>query len=439
MGISSYARLIDERRQSSEGGSNEDDPIAGWRKLAAVITRRWPKTTTADQARLLEGKLAFIDGRWDEVVAAVDAIATDPLMQAQGKGLSGGARWRQSKELEASDPRREKLQQDALERLRAASQLWPSPRKDAGVSLDRVRHEIVRGEAELTAGDANQAKESAALLSAALVDADHPLEDAPLRSSGVAVVVRSLLAQGKTEEAKKFFEKLAPTLGAGESKGVTGALLAMVRSIRSSSGEVSNSSTQATALASLLDQLVGRSSDLSPRDKLYLADAYLSAGSPAKGLALIEPILGDLNGGEKVTARLLQAKARSQAGQHQAAVAEITQLLKENVGAKEVIVARGEILESAKDYVSAIKHWQWYLDRLKRAQPRPVELYEVTDRICRLALSPSLAGGDSKKMLAGALRLPVYLVETDTGMPASWKQTMTKRIDEIKRRLGTVQ
>jgi hypothetical protein len=63
----------------------------------------------------------------------------------------------------------------------------------------------------------------------------------------------------------------------------------------------------------------------------------------------------------------------------------------------------------------------------------------VTDRICRLALSPSLAGEDSKKILAGALRLPVYLIETDAGMPASWKQTMTRRIDEIKRRLGMVQ
>jgi outer membrane protein assembly factor BamD (BamD/ComL family) len=439
LAISAYARLIDQRRRLPDGGSDPNDPVDRWQKLAELITRRWPKSSTADQARLLNGKLAFIDGRWDDVVAAADAIETDPLMQAQGKGLSGGALWRQSNELEVNDPQREKLRQDGLQRLREASGLWPSPKKGTGIPLDRVRHEIVRGEAELTVGHVDQAKESAELLTVALGDAQHPLEDPQLRSSSVAVVVRSLLARGKTEDAKAFFEKLAPTLGTGESKGVTGALLAMVRSIRSSSGADASSSSETKGLSSLLDQLVDRSSDLSPRDKLYLADAYLSAGNPAKGLALIEPLLASLQGGEKLTARLLQARARSQAGQHQAAVGEITQLLKENVGAKEVIVARGEILESAKDYANAIKHWQWYLDRLKRVQPRPVELYEVTDRICRLALSPSFAGPESKKILAGALRLPVYLVETDGAMPAAWKQMMTRRIDEIKRRLGSVQ
>jgi tetratricopeptide (TPR) repeat protein len=410
--------------------------------LAEVILKRWPKSATADQTRLLMAKLALMGERWDEVVSLASAVASDPSLQAQGTALAGIARWREVNRLAEDVPSRAEKLSQAVAFLRQSSKVWadvPST-TPAGLTPDRWRMEIVRGEVELAAGSADQATSVVEVLTRALEDQEHRPTDPALLASAVAVVMRIRLAQGKVDDAKAFFASVSPLLEKGESKGVTGALLTLVRSVRASqspsSGPSVRPSVEIKGLETLLDEVSQRQQDLSPREKLYLVDAYLAAGNGAKALALVDPLLPNLPAAEQVTPRLLRAKALSLTNRHEEALADITQLLRENVGVKEVIVARGEILESAGDGVAAIKHWQWYLDRLKRVEPRPAELYEVTDRICGLALSVGVAAPETKKVLAGSLRLPIYLLETDPNMPAEWKNRLSRRVDEIKRRLA---
>jgi hypothetical protein len=439
LAVSAYARRIEEVRSLKESTSTAESPVSRLETLAAVITKRWPRSTPSDQVRLLLAKLAYLDGDWEKAVRMADGIDSDPLLQALGGSLAASATWRQAIALDESAPARGTGMTDALARMKRVSSQWPAD-PSGSLSADRFRHEVARGEAELFAGHSDQAKEAADLLAKALLAKDGPTLEPGTRTSGVATVMRTWLALGEVDRSRKFFEEVAPSLRGKEEQGMTAALLTLVRSIRS--GQASGGSSgqgrpsKNKGLQSLLDQVSEQGEKLPTRDRLYLADAYLSAGDGAKGLALIEAALASATGAEMVTARLLRARAQSLLGKHGEAVTGITELLKENVGSKEVIVARGEILEAASDSLAAIKHWQWYLDRLKRVQPRPVELYEVADRICRLALAARGEPQEVKKQLSAALRLPAFLLETDATMPAAWRTTFGKRMDEIKRRLA---
>ncbi|MBY0589349.1 hypothetical protein K2X85_19410 [bacterium] len=434
LAISAYARLIEQAR-SVPAGNSSSDLVSRLQSLVSVMTKRWPQSNTSDQARLLLAKIAFMEERWKDVPVLSDQITTDPLLQAKGESLSGSARWREAMALEASSPDRQALLTEALSRLSRASSLWPKE-PTGPISAEHFRHEVVRADAALYSGQPKEAAESVLLLAPALESSQVDSLDPALHSSGVAIVMRTWLAQGDVDRAQKFFQKMAPSLAGTGNEGVTRSLLSLVRSIRasetSSTGATGPSSSSRKGLEALLDQVNDRQEGLEPKDRLYLADAYLSIGNGPKATALIEPILSSLPPADQVVGRLLLAKAESAAGKHPQAIASITALLKENVGVKEVILARGEILESAKDFSAAIKHWQWYLDRLKRVQPRPVELYEVTDRICRLALALPRTNPEAKKLLGSALRLPAYLLETDTNMPADWRSKLTKRVQELQ-------
>ncbi|MBX9653174.1 hypothetical protein K2Y11_06090 [bacterium] len=75
---------------------------------------------------------------------------------------------------------------------------------------------------------------------------------------------------------------------------------------------------------------------------------------------------------------------------------------------------------------------------MKRVQPRPAELYQVTDRLSGLyvEMSKTANGEEKKKLLAMANRLPSYLLETDRTIPAEWKKTLQARVAAIKPLLG---
>jgi tetratricopeptide (TPR) repeat protein len=196
------------------------------------------------------------------------------------------------------------------------------------------------------------------------------------------------------------------------------------------------SDKELTAYASFLEGIASRKEGQTPASQTFLADAFLAIRRPAQAVTLLEKVIAspDADPSTRTFARILLARAQSLTGKHDAAKSMISELLKENPNSRDVIFEKGQIYEAAKDWPGAIKHWQWFLDRLKRVQPRPVELYQVTDRLSGLYIewSKTVGADEKKKLLAMAYRLPSYLLETDRSMPAEWRKTLEARVATIK-------
>ena len=450
--LTAYASLYDQARKRQEEGKKAD-PVADRKKiesLAQYMLERWPKSPSSDQARLLLGKLAYAEKQYAEAASLLEGVNPAGDQAGQAISLAGLAYWQQviaqrNSETASAEVIPE-LRKKSIERLVSGSEILRQKEKE-GITRDRFRNDTILAEVYLDAAEPAKALAVVDPLVALVKEKKEPEGlDSSLRVAAIVAAIRSYLDLGQLDKTQEMVRLIDSDDSSKGAAGVTKVLVSLAKSLRDqmdrrTAEKKPASDKELTSYATFLDGIAKREAGQTPATLTFLADAFLAIRRPAQAVSLLEKASAspDADPASRTRARILLARAQSLTGKHDAAKSMISELLKENPNSREVIFEKGQIYETAKDWPGAIKHWQWFLDRLKRVQPRPAELYQVTDRLSGLYIEMSkTAGAEEKKMLlAMAYRLPSYLLETDKAMPAEWRKTLQARVATIKPLMGS--
>jgi outer membrane protein assembly factor BamD (BamD/ComL family) len=455
--LSAYAKLYDDDRVRRESGEAVDPEIdaAYMVRIGSYIIQRWPRSSQADEARIVLGKLEYSKRRYEEAARLLDSVNPKSVNYKTALSLAGGSYWEQYKALardpEADDDAKTALRDKALDRLSRAS---AAMRKGDPSRFDRERflNDAIYAEALYDAGDDKTSLDVLAPLVERLTAGDLPEQIEPeLRISALVTAMQTFVRTNRLGETEDLVNLLSEQKGSQASIGVTAVFLNLAKRLRDqlerlrALGRNAEADQMVASFDAFLDRVAGREAGQTVQSLAYLGDTYLEIGRYDKAVALFEKAERHPDAAKPesapalVRARLLTAKALSRKGDHAQATERITALLRDNVNSRDVILARGEILEAAGDFPNAIKHWQWFVDRLKRVEPRPIELYDATERLsdAYIKASKNLPGEQRKQALRLAYRFPVYLLETDVAMPADWRERFQKKAEEILSMLGT--
>jgi tetratricopeptide (TPR) repeat protein len=402
--------------------------------ISKELLERYPQSPAADQARLLTGKLALAQSRYADAAGRLGSVQESSDDWPNAMILAASALWTLAQQETGGDkPPDKSVIADALAKAQsAADRLGDNPERFA----DRAQVSALLGEIFLAQGKPDDALvRLVPLISVESKDDAWTRVDPLIRTGLLVSAIRAYVELDQLPAAQKLVDQL----GEGSTESATQALVSLVQSLRQRR-ESGASGASAGGYAAFLESVAARPKGQSPAMRVYLADAFLAIENPQRAAAMLNEVLSsiDADPATKTRARLLLARAESLAGQHAPALERVTALLKENPSAREVVQERGDILERAGDWPQAIKHWLWYLDRLKRIQPRPVETYAVADHLADLHAkwSSALAGAERQKALQAGLRLPAYLLETDRAMPGTWRETLTRRRDAMTQLLS---
>jgi len=454
LALTAYANLYDQAKTKSGGEPDANEDRQKIESLAQFMIEKWPKSPSSDQARLLLGKLSYAEKDYPKAAALLDGVNPEGDQAAQAISFAGLAYWQQvllarqqeTTSAEAITPLRTK----ASDRLVSASAKLKSVEKD-GLSRDRFRNDTVLAEVFLDASEPAKSLETLTPIVTLIKAKKEPAGlDPNLRVAAIVASIRAYLDLGQVDKTKEMIALIdVGDSQKGTEKGtasVTKVLVSLAKSLRDqmdrrAAEKRPMTDKEISAYATFLDGIAARDSGQTPGTLTFLADAFLAIHRPAQAVTLLEKASAspDADANTRTRARMLLARGQSLTGKHDTAKSLISELLKENPNSRDVIFEKGEIYEAAKDWPGAIKHWQWFLDRLKRVQPRPAELYQVTDRLSGLyvEMSKSATGEDKKKLLSMAYRLPSYLLETDKNIPDEWKKRLQSRVTAIKPYLGS--
>lgn len=451
LALTAYANLYDQARKKQEEGksSNAAEDRKKIESLSQYMIEKWPKSPSSDQARLLLGKLNYAEKDYPQAAKLLDGVNPEGDQAVQAISLAGLAYWQQvllrRTQEAASTESIAELRTKATDRLMTASAKLKQQEKET-LSRDRFRNDTVLAEVYLDSAEPAKSLETLTPIINVIKDKKEPPGlDPNLRVAAIVASIRAYLDLGQVDKTKEMIALIDAGDGGKGTANVTKVLVSLAKSLRDqmdrrTAEKKPMSEKEISSYATFLDGIASRDSGQTPATQTFLADAFLAIHRPAQAVTLLEKASksADADANTRTRARMLLARAQSLTGKHDAAKSLISELLKENLNSRDVIFEKGEIYEAAKDWPGAIKHWQWFLDRLKRVQPRPSELYQVTDRLSGLyvEMSKTANGEDKKKLLSMANRLPSYLLETDRNIPAEWKKTLQARVAAIKPLLG---
>lgn len=450
--LSAYASLYDSERQLAESSPTANPEVYA-RYMTSIgehIIARWPRSGQGDEARLILGRLWYSKRQYDKAAEVLDSINPQSVQYSTALSLAGGCYWecfkaaRAAKTTSSAAP--DELAVKAKDRLTKASANF---KKGDPELFDRERflNDAILGEVLFESGDDKEALAVVRPLVERVKSNDLPDEIEPMLRIGALVTAMQVFVRtNQLEEIEELSTALSEQEGASGSANITSVYLSLAARLRAqferlqSSGNTAAAQKMTASFEAFLDKVASRDAGQTRQSLVYLGEAYLAIGLYDKATDLFQRAIS-LEGSDDpaakpaiLRARMLIAQAQSLKGDHPAAIKEITALLRESPNSKELILERGRILEAANDYETAVQHWQWFLERLQRVQPRPVELYETTIRLADVCITASkrLTGAKRLQLLKEARHYPVYLLQTDVALPEEWREKFEAKVKEIQ-------
>lgn len=454
--LSAYASLYDADRQAMDQDPSADPEVYA-RYMISIgehIVARWPRSGQADEARLILGKLWYSKRQYAEAAKVLDAVNPQSVQYTTALSLAGGCYWECYKSLGTEDSSerfdRADLAAKAKERLAKASANFKKGDPD-DFNRERFLNDAILAEVHFEAGDDTSALAVVGPLADKVQSGDLPPEVEPtLRIAALVTAMQIYVRTNRLDEVQELTSALGEQEGSATSTNLTSVFLSLAQRLRGqlermrSSGQSAQADKMTASFEAFLDTVASRETGQTMASLVYLGDTYLGLGLFDKANALFERAIA-WEGAEDpknkptiIRARMLMAQSSSLKGDHDKAIEVITKLLQEAPNSKELILERGRILEVAGRFDTAVQHWKWFLERLQRISPRPVELYETTERLADICIdaSKSLSGAKRLQMLREARHYPAYLLQTDVALPDEWRERFEKKLREIQGLLG---
>lgn len=314
----------DESKQSDEPTSSSEQYLTLLKEHLAT----WPRSPTANQARMWQGRLAERDEQWADAVAAYRAVTADARQATEAVTAAGRVYRRWLSELAANQRSTQEVAKDAAQYFEglissdhdrlperwSETQRWAAT-SAASIWLEHTDDGFARAER---------------VLSAALADA----AEAPSawRTSAEVLRVFAVAAQGRREQAGKLLAALA----GGDPR----------------------------QMLALVEQLARASATSSAQPRRELAELALQAASR------LQKDRGTLSADERRIFDLAYIHALADAGRRNAALQAARRLAKEYPRDGQAQEQLADLLVEAADWKAALAAWREIGHRCREGSDR---------------------------------------------------------------------
>ena len=443
----SYERSMDLQKRNIRAFAEVDaDRI---RAICNTIFERWPTSKEAMEGRLMLGRLEYQKLQYLKAAEIFAKADPNSPRYAEALSLAGRALWDHCKanRQSSSDAAATKQSRDS-----AAQKLAQASKPLLELRNGKVDREVFLNDAYLAEVLFDQGKDSEAYgIVKPYIDSieknDLPADiDTKLKIDILITALQSLIRLDKLQDGDRLVEIISKQKGQSESGNVTQVFINLASRIKSqiealkAAGEEQRRLQMVKAFEKFLNRIAERETGQTINSLVDLGNNFLELENYQRAIELNRRALQMPQAKENpkspvvYRAKINLADALARSKNFEEARPLIDALYRDNKNIKEVVMKRGEILESQGDYKAAVAHWKDIVKRMQKVQPRPREFYDAIKHLVELA--DRFQGEERIKRLKEAHYFAQFLVTTDTNLPEDLRGFFQEAIARIESQVG---
>ncbi len=442
--IRSYAMAYERLTSLGADTSTLAPELTHIRGLAKWMNDRWPAGADSAEAKILLGKIALSQRDYQSAISELTSVNKNVSAFATAQSLAGQIYWDWFKTMSAAAEKDHAALNERKDKAwQLLSESTPVLRSRGKIDRDRVYHEIYLTEAAVEMGKEADVKESTKQLVNAVAKNELPADIEPsAKTDLLAIALLVSVKLGDTAESDRIITLLESQPSGKSSSSASAVFVRLAARLREqlellkSQGQNDKADKLRGTFSSFLERLADRLGQTTNfQNLIFLADNFYELGQFDRAISLVEKASNDQqanlseNRSLLVRGRLILANSQAGKGDFAKARQTIDQLYQENPQVKEVLSARGEILEKAGDLKAAVNHYRQLIERTLRQRPRPPQFYTAVEQYARLMKTYNEA--DKAKKLTEIKFILGRVIRDDNTLSPEKKESYQKLITEL--------
>jgi tetratricopeptide (TPR) repeat protein len=334
-----------------------------------------------------------------------------------------------------------KLREAALEKISTAAQ---SLRESRGDKLDRTLFvtESIHSELLFTLGKPQEAWNRIEPLAKALENNSVPATvEGPVRLSTALSALQVAIQLGKFEWTDKLIELVSRQQGQESTAGVTQVFVMLAQRMQDrlqrlqAEGNLDAGRAMEESYETFLERIAQRETGQSVQSLAFIGQAFVELRRFDQAKSVLDRALimakesGSDHPHQLVVVKVAQARALSGMGKHDEALAAIDELMKTAGNIREVLVARGKILQAGGRLKEAEAHWASIIRGTSRQ--RPPEFYEAVYELAETQFS--LPAAQRKAALKKtSVAINTILSRGHVTLTSEWREKLARQLKRIE-------